>query len=163
VSIQLCKKILNRILLVDSEPIVKHGFNPRVASPDNITMTNCIHAISNHIILNWNGLKTQASTKYLELSGKSLICDRITVGFEVESTGCNVLYEKCEVGEKGEDGGCRAVCQLREPQLSQSFKLMLVVDGDAETQLCDANFSGPLWSAGRRVVDDLDAFTKAIA
>ncbi|ELU17032.1 hypothetical protein CAPTEDRAFT_201367 [Capitella teleta] len=145
-----------------SEPIVKLGLKPQVASPD-ITMSNCIQAINNHIIWNWNGLKTQASTKYMELSGKSLICDMITIAVEVDSTGCNALYEKCEVSEKGENDGCQAVCQLNAQQRSQPFRLILVVDGDEETQLCAANFYLPLWTTGRSIITDLDAFIESIA
>ncbi|ELU03932.1 hypothetical protein CAPTEDRAFT_197187 [Capitella teleta] len=106
----------------NTEPIIKLGLKPITASSD----MNCIHTVTDHIILHWDGLKTQANATNLMLSGKSLTYDMVTVGIEVGSMGCNVEYKKCEVEDS--DEGCRVLCPLSVHQIGQPFKLMLMVD-----------------------------------
>lgn len=113
---------------------------------------NCIHTVTDHIILHWDGLKTQANATNLMLSGKSLTHDIVTVGIEVGSMGCNVEYKKCEVEDS--DEGCRVLCPLSVHQIGQPFKLMLMVDGNGDTQVCDVHFQLPSWAADISSIGD---------
>ncbi|ELT91328.1 hypothetical protein CAPTEDRAFT_211403 [Capitella teleta] len=135
-----------------SEPILKLGFRPPMPSPDNAPK-NCIHTKSNHILLQWNELETQANATKLRLRGKSLSCDMITVGIGVKSTGCHVGYEKCRIEELGKKDRCQAVCQLSDKQIGQPFKVMLVVNGNGDTQLCSADFNQHSWSDAINYID----------
>jgi hypothetical protein len=108
--------------------------------------------------LQWNGLEIQANTTKLELSGKSLTCDLITVGIKVESTGCRIEYKQCSAEEAGENDRCKVVCYLSDQQIGQPFKVMLVVNGDS--QLCTVDFIH-LFEAN--IIEYYDAFIEEIA
>ena len=127
----------------------------------------CMRRKGHQIHVNWNGMKTLMNSTVLKLNGKGFECraGAVIAGIEIQKLeGCRVRYRQCEFENSGGDG-CQMRCPLQGDQIGRPFNVMLVIEANDETELCDINMqlNWPMVTPAHKVIGDWNAFTAAIA
>ncbi|ELU10556.1 hypothetical protein CAPTEDRAFT_194025 [Capitella teleta] len=152
-----------------SYPLVKQSFAPPGLALCGLDPRKCFRWSRIPIRMQWSGFRTRKNETRLSLHGRSITCDRrhVTVGMEKNCTQCaanEVRYDLCPIEGTSEDGQCQVLCRMRESQVGQPINLMLMVNGNENTELCaiysDASLT--IGTPGRTLINDWPSFFEQI-
>ncbi|ELU14106.1 hypothetical protein CAPTEDRAFT_216316 [Capitella teleta] len=152
-----------------SIPLVKQGFAPPGLALCGLEPRKCFRWSRIPIRVQWSGFRTRKNETRLSLHGRSIACDRrhVTVGMEKNCTQCaanEVHYDVCVIEGTNEDGRCPVLCRMKDSQVGEPINLMLMVNGNENTELCaiDSDASLTIGTPGRTLVHDWPSFLEKI-
>ncbi|ELU09293.1 hypothetical protein CAPTEDRAFT_192511 [Capitella teleta] len=152
-----------------SIPFVKQRFAPPGLALCGLDPRKCFRWNRIPVRVQWSGFRTRKNETRLSLRGRSIACDRrhVTVGMEKNCTQCaanEIRYDLCAIEGTSENGQCQVLCRLRESQVGQPINLMLMVNGDEDTELCaiDSDASLTIGTPGRTLIHDWPSFLEKI-